>query len=62
MIHIEIWTKGGDVYEIEKVAPSEVQSFVELVKQYGVWIDGGHYKFEGAVYHAENKSFEITVK
>lgn len=62
MIKILIWTEGGIEFQIDQMAPSEADVFIKLIKEHGVWIDGGMYFFSDVVYHAENESFEITVK
>ena len=62
MIQVEIWTEGGACYEVGEIAPSEIDSFVEVIKKHDVWIDGSLYEFVEAVYHADKKIFEITVE
>jgi hypothetical protein len=62
MIKVNLWTTDGDEYEVETMPPSEIQPFIELIKNHGVYIDGNTYFFVEAMYHPEGKVFDITVK
>jgi hypothetical protein len=62
MISTTIWTSGGIEIDGPTLAPKDINDFIELIKLFGVWIDGNQYKFQGATYHAENKNFDITVE
>lgn len=62
MIQVEIWTADGDSYDVGEIAPSEVDSFVEVIKKHGTWIDNKLHSFVEAVYHPQKKIFEITVE
>jgi hypothetical protein len=62
VINVLIWTENGIEFKVDQMAPSEAKEFIQLIKEHGVWVDGNMYFLSDVVYHAENKTFEITVK
>jgi hypothetical protein len=62
MIYIEIWTEDGIDIDGPSMSAEEIKHFVDLLKEYGVWIEGERYEFKAGIYHAENRTFEITVE
>lgn len=62
MIYIEIWTEDGIDFDAPSMSPEEIKHFVELLKEHGLSIEGECYHFKKAIYHVENKTFEITVE
>lgn len=62
MISVSIWDEAGGEYQAPSLSPKQIKEFVDLIKEFGVWINGNQYSFKEAMYHAENKSFDITVE
>lgn len=62
MIEVVIWDDDGESYDAPTMSPKDIKDFVELIKEFGIWIGGEHYSFKEAMYDAEEKTFDINIE